>query len=241
MTSEATVGPLYVRRHRTRDLALLRSYTHSSVRNLIGDYPVKSLTDTLTARLTIPFAMLVLGLAATVLGLAGFLWLRGGTATLDEVLKILATGVGATTAIYAAMSFARLNAAHQETVHLKKLEMTSKLIDKWLDPKCAELIQSVGRFLKLAPMLSPDELAKKIDEDEKLRGDAMFILNLLEAIALELKHDALHPELTREFFRGIVVIYHNRLSGLIALGRRRTDNPKMFCELEELADAWSSK
>ncbi|MFT7772307.1 DUF4760 domain-containing protein [Roseateles sp.] len=191
--------------------------------------------------MSIPFAGLLAGLALTLVAACLYAWVKDWAAHLEDLLKIVATGVGTTAAIYAALNFARLNAAHQETVQLKKLEMTAKFIDKWLDPKCAEVIHKVGSFMKLAPTLSQVELAAKIDADDELRNSALFVLNILEALALQLRHSALDEQLAREFFRGIVVIYHTRLSGLIALGRTRTDNPRMFCELEDLADAWSTK
>jgi len=197
--------------------------------------------DRWTARLTIPFATLLIGLTLTAAALLLLLWLRNWQASLDEIVKVIATGIGATTALYAALNLARLNAAHVETVELKKLELTAKFIERWQDPKVGDVVKPVNAFLKTAPTLTPAELAKKIDEDEALRASAMFVLNTLEALAVQLKYNALQPEMARAFFRGVVVTYQTKLSGLIALGRNRTENSRLFVELDELARLWSSK
>lgn len=202
---------------------------------------MKGFNDRLTANVNIPFAMLIVGLSLTGLSVLVLLYVYAWRAPLDDILKVIATGVGITTVLYAALNFGRFNIAHQETVELKKLELTAKFIERWNDPKFAEVVKPVVAFLKVAPTLSPSELAKKIDEDGELRVSAMFLLNMLEALAVQIKYEALHSGMAKSFFRGIVVIYQTRLHGLIELGRTRTENPRLFIDLEDLAKLWGEK
>lgn len=197
--------------------------------------------DQISARVTIPFATLAIGLTLTVGALVVLLWLSNWKLALDEVLKVLATGVGVTSALYAALSLARLNKAHLETVELKKLELTAKFIERWQDPRTAEACLPLATFIRDNRALSTDELAKKIDGDNPLAASALFVLNTLEALAVELKFGALQPQMTHAFFRGVVTTYHSSLSGLVSLARSRKANPRLYIELEQLAQAWSGK
>lgn len=197
--------------------------------------------DKISGKVDIPFATLLIGFILTAVSVTLVLWLRNWQAPLDEILKVVATGVGATTATYAAMSLARLNRAHIETVELKKLELTAKFIERWQDPKTAEAALPLALFIRDHRALSPDEIAKKIDADNALAASALYVLNTLEALAVELKYGALQPEMAKAFFRGVVTTYYSSMSGLIVLARTRKSNPRLFVELEALVNQWMSK
>lgn len=196
--------------------------------------------DRWTARISIPFIALLIGISLTALAVLVLYWSGNWQAKLDDVLKVVATGIASTTALYAALNFARLNASHEENIELKKKELTAKLIERWQDPKFSEAVTPVLAFIKVAPTLSPEQLAEKIDGNEQLRSSAMLVLNALEALAVQLNHAALHNAMARDYFRGVVVTYHTRLAGLISLARNRTSNPRLFVELERLASSWGT-
>lgn len=195
--------------------------------------------DRLSFKLSIPYATLVVGVALTAIITGVYSWQNAWSPALDNVLKIVATGIGVTTALYAAMNFARLNRAHEETVELKKKELSAKFIERWLDPKMMETIQSIDTFVKQAPKLPEDELSARIESEHKLRHDCLFILNFFEALAVELHHDALHEPLMKTYFRGVVTTYFSNLKRVVELRRTRANNPRVFKELEDLASVWN--
>jgi hypothetical protein len=137
------------------------------------------------------------------------------------------------------MNLARLNRAHEETVELKKKELSAKFIERWLDPKMMETIQSIDKFVKEAPKLPENELAERMENDPKLRHDCLFVLNFFEALAVELQHGALHEPLMKAYFRGVVATYFSNLKRLIELRRTRASNPRVLKGLEDLAAEWS--
>lgn len=134
------------------------------------------IVDRLHLKMTVPYATLWLGLALTVIAVVGYSWHSSWNVQTENIVKIIVAGIGVTTALYAAMNLARLNRAHEETVELKKKELSAKFIERWLDPKMTETLLSIDAFVKEAPKMADDVLAAKMDSEQKIRHDCLFVL-----------------------------------------------------------------
>ena len=190
-------------------------------------------------RITLPHATFLIGLLGTGGTALLVAWLRNWQLPIEDLVKIVAAGVATTTALYAALNLARLNSAHTETVELKKMEMTAKFIERWQDPKTMEACLPMSDFMRQNRDLPSEEVAKKIVADQKLSASALFVLNTLEGLAVQMKFGALQPQMCHAFFRGIVTMYYTFLCGLINMDRQRKANQRLYIELEQLAKSWA--
>jgi hypothetical protein len=190
-------------------------------------------------RITLPHATFVIGLLVTGAVVLLVAWLRNWQLPVEDLVKIAAAGVATTTALYAALNLSRLNSAHAETVELKKMEMTAKFIERWQDPKTMEACFPMSDFIRQSRELPSEEVAKRIVADPKLSASALFVLNTLEGLAVQMKFGALHPQMCHAFFRGVVTMYFTFLSGLINMDRQRKANQRLYIELEQLAKIWA--
>ena len=190
-------------------------------------------------RVTLPHATFLIGIVLTIVLVTVIAWLRNWQLPLEDAVKVVAAGFGATTALYAALNLARLNSAHTETVELKKMELTAKFIERWQDPKTMEACLPMANFMRQNRELPPDEVAKKVVADPALSASALFVLNTLEGLAVQLKFGALHPQMSHAFFRGVVTMYYTFMAGLITMDRQRKGNQRLYVELEQLAKSWA--
>jgi Domain of unknown function (DUF4760) len=190
-------------------------------------------------RITLPHATFVLGLVGTAIVALLVAWLRNWQLPIEDLVKIGAAGIATTTALYAALNLSRLNSAHAETVELKRMEMTAKFIERWQDPKTMEACLPMSDFMRQHRDLPSEEVAKRIVADPKLSASALFVLNTLEGLAVQMKFGALHPQMCHSFYRGVVTMYYTFLSGLINMDRQRKANQRLYIELEQLAKSWS--
>ena len=194
--------------------------------------------DKLSVQVTIRHLALVCGLALSGVAAVAYAWVNAWVVSLDSIVKILALGVGATTAIYAAMTLALIYAAHQQTVDLKRKEFAARLMERWLDKDMTATLQTIGPFVKEAEKLTESEVSDRLTANESLRHACLSLLNFLEGMATELKYGLADEPMLKEFFNGVVRVYFGKLKRVVDVRRARTDNPRIYKTLEALAKAW---
>jgi Domain of unknown function (DUF4760) len=196
--------------------------------------------DKISFDLTLRHRALLAVLILSVLAAFGYAWANAWRVSLDDIVKILALGVGTATAIYAAMTLNLIYAAHQETVRLKQKEFSARLMERWLDEKMIQKLQAIDPFIKEVERLTEVEVTDRLTADAHQRHACLSLLNFFEEMATEIKCGLADEAMLRDFFRGVVVTYHGKLRRVVAARRTDRNNPRIYTSLETLANKWGT-
>ena len=130
------------------------------------------------------------------------------------------------------------------TIESQKIDRTLLYIQRWND-------SHYSSFKKLAYQIhllidnKPDNQKEKIvreeiEKDVDLRMEVTEFLNFLEEMALCVNRELIIEELSRDFYRSIVIQYYNIFGVWIAQLRTHKKEDKLYKELTVLFEKWKT-
>lgn len=130
------------------------------------------------------------------------------------------------------------------TIESQKIDRTLLYIQRWND-------SHYSSFKKLAYQIhllidnKPDNQREKIvreeiEKDADLRMEVTEFLNFLEEMALCVNRELIIEELSRDFYRSIVIQYYNIFGVWIAQLRTHKKEDKLYKELTVLFEKWKA-
>ena len=196
--------------------------------------------DKFSVKFDMKYIVLVIGFILTSITIALYAWHNQWVLTLDSTIKILGLGVGATTAIYAAMNLRHIYDSHIEAVAHKKKEYSAHLMERWLDPEMTKISISANSLLGEINKKSNDEEAYKLfNEKHDERHSLLSILNFFELMAISINTNVADEPMLKDFFRGVVTSHYNNMIGIIDIRRKKANNQRIFKDFEMFAKKWS--
>ena len=122
----------------------------------------------------------------------------------------------------------------------KIIDRTLSYIARWNSPDFTK--RGVTQLLKEARNENDSKrlifINEKLDSDENLRQEFIFVLNFFEEMASSIHQKIVDREMLQEFFRGIVRTYVETFSCWIQY-RRSTKGDRAFINIERLAEEWN--
>ena len=196
--------------------------------------------DKFSVKFTLKYIVLILGLVITVFVLIIYAWLNQWILTLDSTIKILGMGVGATTAIYAAMNLHHISDSYINSVDNMKKTSATHLMERWLDLELKKTcINSDSLIHEMDEAENSDEAYKLFLLKDDERYSLLSILNFFELLSISINNEVANEIMLKDFFRGIVVSYYNDMKNIIDIRRTKINNQRLYKDFEILSKRWS--
>ena len=85
-----------------------------------------------------------------------------------------------------------------------------------------------------------EELDKFLNAAPERKQEIAHLFNFLEELCMALNHKLIDAELSKDFFRWIVIDYYGTFSVFIARRRTLTGNDRLYKDIEDLASSWKN-
>ena len=136
--------------------------------------------DDMTIWISVRHRALFVVIGLSVIASLFYAWSQAWVVTLDDIVKILALGVGVATSIYAAMTLNLIYITHQQTVDLKREELSARLIQRYLDKEMVAKLQMIDPLIKEFENLGDNQILERLSADIAQRHACLSLLNFFE-------------------------------------------------------------
>lgn len=193
--------------------------------------------DTVTLKLNIKYVALVGGIVLALSAIA-MLLIVNGKITVKEIFDIVSVSMLLVTAYYAAANVHMMRVNSNMEVQKSKRMRSADVIARWASPDMSVLVTRGSEVRNLEK--SAEELMVFLKDNELHQQASFSILNFFERIGLFISYDVVDEKMLKEYFEDMVKIYWLQFEEFIKSNRKKEKLPRLFCNLESLANRWSS-
>lgn len=112
-------------------------------------------------------------------------------------------------------------------------------IRRWTDPTFHHAKKNGREMItEFAKLKTDDEKRKYLEADATKLGNLIDVLNVFESMSVALQEGIINEQVTRRFFRSIVLQYWHCSEQFIKTRRSERSNSRIFIELEWLFNKW---
>lgn len=192
----------------------------------------RDLTHPLRIKLNIPLWTIVMGVASVI----GVTYLLAPKYR-DEV-KFLAILIGSASGIYSAYY---VGAALRIRIVQDKLERSFKILEQFGAIELIRARKEVERITESSENVASEEQYKKIISDSDLLVSVIALLGALEDLTIAIRQDYVDELVVYRSLCHIVTWNFKHLRSYVEQERKKTEDPRLFSEVEELARSWGDR
>jgi hypothetical protein len=176
-------------------------------------------------------------MTALVVLLLGFAYWHYTEKIPETILFIAAAGAGAGAilgAFYTARGLELTASALSREERRHTTALAFQFTSKWNDPAMFHVRDAVRGLFNEDH--KSDQFKKHVIENET---NVIHFLNFLEEVAIAIERGGADSEVLREAFGGITIMAWSKLEEWVVDLRRRRNGPKIWINVEELAEKWN--
>lgn len=192
----------------------------------------RDLTHPLRIKFNIPFWTIVVGVASVIA--ATYLLVP----QYRNEVAFLAILIGSASGIYSAYY---LGAALRIRLDQEKLERSFKILERLNDFEFIKARKQIEKIIQPDGVVPSEEQYKKIISDPDLLISVTALLGVLEDLAIAIARDYVDELVVYRSLCHIVPWNYKHLRSYVEHERKVTSDPRVFCDVEELARIWGDK